>query len=475
MSSGNPGQLSPEEVADSFLADDADEAGAAEAGASETAEVEAAEADAGAVEKRSGVDASRLEAHRLRIDVEESSGIDEVAPAEAGTQAEGETATAVEAAAVGAVVGAAAEAEEAAEVAVEGEEQGEEWEVEEIVRERRRSGATEFLVHWAAGDKTWEPLEHVEGLEAFDAYRAVRDGCNMRGRKQASPQRGAADGAAADGAAADGAAAAAVEAVAAAAGSESTPSDANSSEEVERGGAQSPLRASNGATAAPDSGARQARKRAAPCEPTPALPPPRVARVGADGAATATPPKRARPSRLMSAVRDNEPARLAQLLERERAAGVSWPARLLHAAVGQPASLTLLLGSGAAAELPAQLEACDPAGHTPLSLACAMQPCNPEVAEALLRAGADAAHPVRAGASTALYEACIWPPRYAPPPNPTPTPCHAPAVQHAPPSCPAFPHDGSVRWARAAGHSWCRCCCGTATPIAAPSREAGRR
>ena len=122
----------------------------------------------------------------------------------------------------------------------------------------------------------------------------------------------------------------------------------------------------------------------------------------------------------MSAVHDNEPARLAQLLERERAAGVSWPARLLHAAVGQPASLALLLGSGAAAELPAQLEACDPAGHTPLSLACAMQPCYPEVAEALLRAGADAAHPVRAGASTPLYEACVWPPRCAPPPTPPP-------------------------------------------------------
>jgi hypothetical protein len=206
----------------------------------------------------------------------------------------------------------------------------------------------------------------------------------------------------------------------------------------------------------------------------------------ADGADRATPPKRARPSRLLGAVRNNEPARLAQLLERERAAGVSWPAQLLHAAVGQPASLALLLGSVAAAELPAQLEAqleaCDSAGHTPLSLACAMQPCNPEVAEALLRAGADAARPVRAGASTPLYEACVWPPRCAPPPPPPPppphppAPCHAPVIQHVPPSCPASPpHDGSVRWACAAGHSWCRCCCGTATPTAAPSREAGRR
>ena len=57
----------------------------------------------------------------------------------------------------------------------------EEWEVEEIVSERRRgrnarSGVTEYLVHWAAGDKTWEPLEHVKGLEAFEAYRAARDG-----------------------------------------------------------------------------------------------------------------------------------------------------------------------------------------------------------------------------------------------------------------------------------------------------------
>ena len=54
VSIGNAGQLSPEEVADSFLADDAAEAGAAEAGASETAEADAAEADAGAAEKGAG-------------------------------------------------------------------------------------------------------------------------------------------------------------------------------------------------------------------------------------------------------------------------------------------------------------------------------------------------------------------------------------------------------------------------------------
>ena len=51
MSIGNAGQLSPEEVADSFLADDAAEAGAAEAGASETAEADAAEAEAGAAQR----------------------------------------------------------------------------------------------------------------------------------------------------------------------------------------------------------------------------------------------------------------------------------------------------------------------------------------------------------------------------------------------------------------------------------------
>ena len=88
------------------------------------------------IEKGGGVGANGVEAHCHGIDVDESGGTGEDARAEAG------------------------------------EEQDEKWEVEEIIRERRRSGATEFLVHWAAGDKTWEPLEHVEGLEAFDAYVA---------------------------------------------------------------------------------------------------------------------------------------------------------------------------------------------------------------------------------------------------------------------------------------------------------------
>ena len=48
-------ELSPEEVADCFLADDVDKAGAAaEAGAPETAEARAAEANAGALEKGAG-------------------------------------------------------------------------------------------------------------------------------------------------------------------------------------------------------------------------------------------------------------------------------------------------------------------------------------------------------------------------------------------------------------------------------------
>jgi hypothetical protein len=54
---------------------------------------------------------------------------------------------------------------------LQGEESEMEWEVKRILQERRSAGKDEFLVEWAMGDKTWEPLEGVKELEAFAEYR----------------------------------------------------------------------------------------------------------------------------------------------------------------------------------------------------------------------------------------------------------------------------------------------------------------
>ena len=49
------------------------------------------------------------------------------------------------------------------------------WEVQRIVKERSRGGRTEYLVHWKAGDSTWEQLEHVKALDKFKEYKASKE------------------------------------------------------------------------------------------------------------------------------------------------------------------------------------------------------------------------------------------------------------------------------------------------------------
>ena len=56
----------------------------------------------------------------------------------------------------------------------EGSDDEPEWEVEQILKKRRRSGAVEFLVKWKGfdekGDNTWEPLEHVEDTVQYEGW-----------------------------------------------------------------------------------------------------------------------------------------------------------------------------------------------------------------------------------------------------------------------------------------------------------------
>ena len=56
--------------------------------------------------------------------------------------------------------------------AEEGEGEEVKHEVARVVKERQRGGRLEYRVKWSMGDSTWEPLEHVEGLEALAEYRA---------------------------------------------------------------------------------------------------------------------------------------------------------------------------------------------------------------------------------------------------------------------------------------------------------------
>lgn len=48
-----------------------------------------------------------------------------------------------------------------------------EWLVEEITGHRWTARSIEFLVHWSAGEFTWEPLAHCDELRALDDYLAL--------------------------------------------------------------------------------------------------------------------------------------------------------------------------------------------------------------------------------------------------------------------------------------------------------------
>ena len=84
----------------------------------------------------------------------------------------------------------------------EGEGEEVKHEVARVVKERQRGGRLEYRVKWSMGDATWEPLEHVEGLEALAEYRARKaaaGGSEHRAGKAASvrpagdaPRRGGA-------------------------------------------------------------------------------------------------------------------------------------------------------------------------------------------------------------------------------------------------------------------------------------------
>ena len=75
--------------------------------------------------------------------------------------------------------------------AEEGEGEEVKHEVARVVKERQRGGRLEYRVKWSMGDSTWEPLEHVEGLEALAEYRARKaaGGDEPRAGKAASAAR----------------------------------------------------------------------------------------------------------------------------------------------------------------------------------------------------------------------------------------------------------------------------------------------
>ncbi|KAI0054824.1 hypothetical protein BV25DRAFT_1775417, partial [Artomyces pyxidatus] len=50
----------------------------------------------------------------------------------------------------------------------------EEWFVDAIVGHEWRGDNVSFQVLWSLGDHTWEPLDHVEELEALDQYLALQ-------------------------------------------------------------------------------------------------------------------------------------------------------------------------------------------------------------------------------------------------------------------------------------------------------------
>ena len=75
--------------------------------------------------------------------------------------------------------------------AEEGEGEEVKHEVARVIKERQRGGRLEYRVKWSMGDMTWEPLEHVEGLEALAEYRARKaaGGDEPRAGKAASAAR----------------------------------------------------------------------------------------------------------------------------------------------------------------------------------------------------------------------------------------------------------------------------------------------
>ena len=48
-----------------------------------------------------------------------------------------------------------------------------EWQVEEIVGHRWNSDRLQYLIHWTAGEHTWEPSESCDELQALDDYLAL--------------------------------------------------------------------------------------------------------------------------------------------------------------------------------------------------------------------------------------------------------------------------------------------------------------
>ncbi|RDX44550.1 hypothetical protein OH76DRAFT_1326703, partial [Lentinus brumalis] len=48
-----------------------------------------------------------------------------------------------------------------------------EWQVEEIVGHKWEGNQLSYLIHWTAGEYTWEPSHECEDLQALDDYLAL--------------------------------------------------------------------------------------------------------------------------------------------------------------------------------------------------------------------------------------------------------------------------------------------------------------